>query len=133
MSNDMPADDGSVGDDETLLRHFPPVFWILDKLTGTHRLSSQAFSQSTRPPGGMSVNREMPMRDAGLEPTHFLPAPEFGLARLVARDLRAMTLVIRATPITGNPFHAEVWGLRKAIQRRLAETAEIVRQPNLGR
>lgn len=77
----------------------------------------------------MSVNREAPMRADGLPATYFLPDPEFGLARLNTGELRALGLPVGATPVAGNPYHAEVWGIRKAIAKRLADMAEIIKPP----
>lgn len=80
----------------------------------------------------MSVNQERPMQAAGLPPTHFLPDQAFGLARLITGPLRGLGLLVGATPLDGNPYHAEVWGIGKAAQKRMAEIAMIVKAPNQG-
>lgn len=104
-----PHDDPDIDDADGLLRRIDPdnhVVW--DKNLGCHRLSSGAFSESSTPNGGMSVELEKLMQTAGHDPLSGLSAG-WGLVRLIAGELRKMNCLVGSNPLPENPYHGEVW------------------------
>jgi len=111
--NVIPYDDPDIRRDDGLIRYIHPTHVVPDKNTGKRRLSSAAFSGSSSPPSGMSVDLERPMRDAGLNSLARLPNSDFGAVRLLAGDMRGLGHKVGRNPLPDNPYHGEVWGIGK--------------------
>ena len=78
------------------------------------RLSSAVFKESSPKGSGKSVDLEMLIEEAGLNPRAFVTTPRWiGSICYLAQSLRDLGFDIGSHPITGefeNPYHGEVWG-----------------------
>jgi len=107
--NILPYDDPDIRGDDGLFRRIDPDnHVIMDRNMGCRRLSSAAFSESSRVPGGMSVDVERCMQAHGLDPLDDIPE-DWGLVRLVTEDLRADGHKVGSHRLPDRPCHAEVW------------------------
>lgn len=131
--NVIPHDDPGIQNDDGLIRHINPEHHIIfDKNAGCNRLSSGAFAESSKPPGGMSVNLERPMTVAGLTSLEMLPNANFGAVRLIAGDMRELRHRVGSDPRPDNPYHGAVWDIprnRKA-KRQIMERIEWLKKPD---
>lgn len=128
--NVKPYDDPDIGNADGLLRYIDPDNHLTpDKNTGQWRISSGAFSESSHPGGGMSVDLERPLIAATGSNMGRLPTPDFGLVRLVTGDMRQLGCDVGSTPKKGNPFHCDVWGISKRLRREISAKASIIKKP----
>lgn len=112
-----PYDEVEIGPEDTIIRRIAPKYHVIwDENRGCHRVSSVAFSKSSGPNGGMSVDIEKLISEAGILPQVFVTTPVFtGSVCFPANAVRALDLQIGYDPIvdvpnvTDNPFHGEVW------------------------
>jgi len=105
----VPHDDPDIGDDDGLLRRIDPDYHVVeDKNLGCHRLSSMAFSETSVPNGGMSIDLEQLMQADGHDPLDGLDEG-WGLVRLIAGQLRQQNCLVGSDPLPTNPYHGEVW------------------------
>jgi len=94
-----------------------------DQKTGAKRISSIAYQASTGVHGGMSVDLERSVLDAGLDVAAFVTTPQWiGSVRFEAQFLRAEGFQVGFDPLPENSHHGEVWGAfsrgqRKRLQR----------------
>jgi hypothetical protein len=91
----LPHDDPDIADADGLLRYIDPdnhLVW--DDNLGRYRVSSAAFSESSTPNGGMSVDLERSMVAAGLTHEARLPNHRWGVARLLAGNMRRLGLQV---------------------------------------
>ena len=111
-------DNADIADDETLIRRIDPenhFSWDHDRQA--QRLSTKAFSSSSQPPYGMSVDVLGLMRSAQIDPVAFVTSPKYtgsvafpaGVARGVGMRVGYDPLDATATD-PANPYHAEIWG-----------------------
>ncbi len=130
--NVFPYDDPDIRSDDGLIRHINPDYHLVpDQNTGELRLSTGAFSGSTNPPRGMSVDLERPMREAGLDSLAMLPNSDFGAVRLIAGEIRELGHQVGRNPRPRNPYHGEVWGIGRGrtAKKRVMEKAVWLKKP----
>lgn len=105
----VPHNDPDIDAADGLLRRIDPVNHVVwDKKLGRYRVSSGAFSESSVPNGGMSVDLEELMLAAGHDPVSDLDT-DWGLVRLIAGQLRNKNCLVGSDPLPDNPYHGEVW------------------------
>jgi len=125
-----PHDDATISNDDRVIRYIHPVHGvILDANLGRQRLSSGAFSASSVPHYGMSVDVERWMHEAGLSSLGRLPTPSYGAVVLQAGAMRGLGLMVGGSPIADNPFHAEIWRVKGKIRARIRDLAQWLKQP----
>lgn len=98
-----------------------------EKYPGKKRISgSMAFRPSTGENGGMSVDLESLIVEAGVDARAFVASPEWvGAVRFTAGAVRAEGFMVGYDPMPNNPYHGQVWGrFSKQVQKRLAALAE---------
>lgn len=125
-------DDADIKNNDGLIRHINPGYHIvLDKNTGRRRLSTGAFSESSKPPGGMSVDLERPMIEAGLDRLAMLPNSDFGAVRLIAGEMRELGHKVGRNPLPENPYHGQVWdiGRGRTAKKRIMEKSKWLKKP----
>lgn len=107
-----PYDEDQIDENDVVIRRINPrqhVVW--DDNLGRRRVSSKAFSPSSRSNGGMSVDIEALIVADGHDPHEYVTTPIFtGSVALRAGDARALQLRIGYDPLPDNPYHGEVWG-----------------------
>ena len=120
----QPHDHDEIGPGDGIIRRISEKQLIVDKV-GQRRISSIAFKPSTGPNGGMSVDLERSIIDAGLDPQTHVTTPYWtGSVRFEAGAIREEGFQVGYHPLTDNPHHGEVWGdFSKARQRRLQALA----------
>jgi hypothetical protein len=84
------------------------------------RISTKAFSSSTSPPYGMSVDVLGLIQKANIDPLKFVTSPKYtGSVKLSVGSVRSVGLRVGYDPLEAtaalpaNPYHAEVWGSPK--------------------
>lgn len=135
----QPFDDPAIAADDGLIRRIRPEWIVPGGVPGSLRVSSQAFKPSSSD-GGVSVDLERKLHAAGLDYLYSLRGfPNFGAARLAARQARSMGLQVGADPLLEtepggpNPYHAQIWGVAtKSTERRLSKlaTLQMLEWPN---
>jgi hypothetical protein len=128
--NVLPHDDPDIEDGDGLLRYIDPdnhLVW--DDNLGRYRVSSAAFSESSTPNGGMSVDIEQSMVAAGLAREARLPNPRWGIARLLAGNMRQLGLQVGSDSLPENPHHGAVWGIgrNRRLRKVICGQAEYLR------
>ena len=85
-----------------------------------------AFKASTGVNGGMSVDLQTQIEEAGLDARSYVSTPRWmGSLRLEAGPLRAEGFDVGFDPLNNNPYHGEVWGaFSKSKQKRLRELCQ---------
>lgn len=74
------------------------------------RISSKAFSPSTGPDAGMSVDIEKLIVAGGEDPKTYVVTPVFtGAVAISASAARSLGLWVGYDPLDDNPYHGEVW------------------------
>lgn len=118
-------DDAGIGPDEVLIRRINPAEHVVpDENIGGYRLSTKAFSSSSQPPYGMSVDVLGLMLVAGISPQDFVTSPKYiASVKFTAGAARATGLWVGFDPILddginlANPYHAEVWSQPNPAQK----------------
>lgn len=78
---------------------------------GGLRLSSMAFQASSGGNGGMSVDLQREIEEAGRDARAYVTSPVWtGSVRFTAATLRALDYRVGFDPLATNPYHGEVWG-----------------------
>ena len=95
---------------------------ITDPQTGIRRVQSGAYSESSDPNGGMSVDIEEWMIADGLDPLHYVADAAHGAKRINAGALRTQGFQVGWDPQPDNPHHGAVWGLGTPKRRRRVAT-----------
>lgn len=120
--NVIPHDHHGIGSADGIIRRIPEN-WIVTESNGRRRLSSMAFSPSSGPHGGMSVDLQAQIEEAGLDCCEFLSttSPQcVGSIRFEAGALRGQGFKVGFDPQPLNPYHGEVWGhYTGAMKRRI--------------
>jgi hypothetical protein len=121
----IPHDHGGILPDDGVIRRVSPHHFVYDAKIQGKRLSSMAFKPSTGERGGMSVDLQRLIEEAGLNPkTYIMSPPWIGAVRFTAGELRAEGLKVGYDPVADNPYHGQVWGtFSKQTQKRLAALA----------
>lgn len=103
--------------EEVLIRRVNPTEHVVsDENLGGFRLSTKAFSSSSEPPYGMSVDVLGLMTKAGIDPRSFVTTPKYTASvQFSAGAARTAGLWVGYHPLekdgtnAANPYHAEVW------------------------
>ena len=84
-----------------------------------------AFSPSSGAHGGMSVDLQTQIEEAGCNCHEYVTSPVWlGSVRFEAGALRREGLQVGFHPLDQNPYHGEVWGnFSNAMKRRLLHLA----------
>lgn len=126
----LPHNDPEISDVSDLIRHIHPQYpLVFDENTGQQRISSAAFSPSSVPGGGMSVDLEQKLSAAGLPSGAFVPQG-MGAVRLNTGRVRALILDVGSDPTPKSPCHGQVWGIRNSSRQKLRRLAEWVTRPD---
>jgi hypothetical protein len=125
--NVLPHDHDGITASDGVIRRIQEN-WLVDdpKVISGKRITSMAFKPSSGPNGGMSVDLEQLVQEAGKDTKAFVTTPRWiGSIRYTAGALRAEGFQVGFHPIPENPFHGEVWGeFSKLQQGRLRNIAE---------
>ncbi|MBB4583067.1 hypothetical protein GGE45_005431 [Rhizobium aethiopicum] len=108
----VPHDHPEILDAHGVLRRISPYHFVKDeKAPAGRRLSSLAFQASSGENGGMSVDLENSILEAGHDPRQYVVQPPFiGAVRFTAKGLRNLGFKVGYHPVPGNDHHGEVWG-----------------------
>jgi hypothetical protein len=111
----VPYDDPNIGNEEVLIRQINFEQHVVpDENTSGQRISSKAYSPSSEPNGGMSVDILGLMESDGIDSKEFVTTPVFtGSVAFKANVARDLDLLVGSEPIKDNPYHGEVWGARR--------------------
>lgn len=112
-----PYDEPNIKNEDTIIRRINPRQHIVrDDNNGCDRVSTKAFSASTEPNGGMSVDILKLIENAGVNAKEFVITPVFtGSVVFAAGAARKIGLLVGYDPLEGvsgvqdNPHHGEVW------------------------
>lgn len=117
----IPHDHAEILPGHRVIRRIPEN-WI-DRKGPKPRISSQAYKPSSGPNGGMSIDLEQSIIDAGLVPGEFVTNPRWvGAVIFNVGDLRNLGFRVGYDPLDENPHHGEVWGnFSRANQRSLSQ------------
>jgi hypothetical protein len=119
----VPHDHTGIGPHDGVIRRISEKQIVTDK-DGRKRLSSKAFQPSSSIDGGMSVDLEVSILEAGLNPKSYVTTPRWtGSVRFEAGALRNEGLRVGFNPLPENPHHGEVWGDFSQITEAPASTA----------
>lgn len=123
-------DDPSVADDVRLLRRIPPRHFYFDQNLQRWRPSSAAF-EDDEDGDPMSVYREDVIRREGGQPARVLSGhSDYGLAALMAGQVRSRNQTVFSAPLPEEASHAKVCGPKpKATTRWFARQADWVVPP----
>lgn len=106
----IPHDHAGIAPSDGVIRRISDNQVVADK-NGQRRISSKAFQGSSEINGGMSVDLERSIVDAGLDPKAFVTTPRWiGSVRFEAGTLRSEGFRVGFHPLPENPHHGEVWG-----------------------
>jgi hypothetical protein len=119
-----PHDHQEILADDGVIRRISPHLVVIDK-DGTKRLSSMAFqAASPTQGGGMSVDLQREIEEAGVNAKEFVShQPWIGAVRFTAKMIRDAGFSVGYDPLPPeNPYHGEVWGTfttgnKKKLQR----------------
>jgi hypothetical protein len=128
--NTLPHDHDEIRNEHHVIRHITPYDLYPDRQTHIRRVQSGAYSESSDPHGGMSVDIEEWMIADGLDPLHYVEDPSHGAKRLSVRELRALGFQIGWDPRSDNSHHGAVWGIGNGSKRkrRVAGLAVTIRE-----
>jgi hypothetical protein len=120
----LPHDHEGISAGDGVIRRISELQIVLDK-SGGRRLSSMAFKASAGENGGMSVDLEALIVEAGEDPRRYVTTPRWtGSVRFEADRLREEKFSVGYDPLPDNPCHGEVWGaFTKSQQRNLRRMA----------
>lgn len=130
----VPHDHSEIKSQDRIIRRISHEQVVLGRDGQTQRISSMAYAPSDGNNGGMSVDLETQILEAGLNPVTYVTSPRWvGSVWFTAGALRAESLQVGYDPIDSNPHHGEVWGTKpRSKKRRLSELAQwYVEIPNV--
>ena len=111
LGNIQPHDHVGIAADDGIIRRVSEQQIVADGKTGQRRLSSMVFKTSSGPNGGMSVDLERSIIEAGIDPKGYVTTPRWmGSIRFLAGALRDEQMQVGFNPLPDNPHHGEVWG-----------------------
>lgn len=122
----IPHDHAGICDSDGVIRRISPQHLVYDEKIGGKRISSLAFQPSTGDRGGMAIDLQRLIEEAGLDARAFVSSPPWiGAVRFTAQALRGEGLDVGFHPLPENPYHGEVWGgFSKRVKHRLLALAE---------
>lgn len=128
-----PHDHVGILNQHGVIRRISAQHLVDDEKVAGKRVSTLAFSPSSGVNGGMSVDLENSIIEAGLNPQAYVVSPPFlGAVRFTAGSLRAQEFSVGYDPMPDNPHHGEVWGnFTRSKKKWLQETAEMYVQPKV--
>ena len=120
----VPHDHAEIANDSGVIRRISD-YYLTPGPSGKRQVSTMALQQSKGVNGGMSVDLEQSILEAGIDVITHVTSPQFlGSIRFVASELRSEDLMVGYDPLPDNAHHGEVWGnLSKGKQRRLLKKA----------
>lgn len=94
-----------------IIRRVSELQVVFDPKINGRRLSSLALKPSSGLNGGLSVDLQRQIEEAGLDAKTYVTTPRWtGSIRFDAAQLRAEEFLIGYDPLLDNPYHGEVWG-----------------------
>ena len=107
-----PYDDADIAWDDVVIRRINPQYHVVfDNNRQCNRISSKAYSPSSGPNAGMSIDVEKLVVAAERHPHRFVVDPVFtGAVAFSASAVRSLGLWVGYEPLPDNPYHGEVWG-----------------------
>jgi hypothetical protein len=125
----QPHDHAEIGAGDGVIRRISALQTVVKD--GQRKISSIAYKASGDTNGGMSVDLERFINDAGHDVATWVTSPRWiGSVRFTAGFLRSQAFKVGYDPIAAadnepaNPFHGEVWGqFTKGKQRALQQAA----------
>lgn len=122
----IPHDDPDILPEHGIIRRVSEELLVNDEKLGGRRISTFAFNPSSGVNGGLSVDLQNEIEEAGLDAKAYVTTPQWvGSVRIEAQLLRDEGFIIGSDPIESNPYHGEVWGLfTKGKRRRLLAMCE---------
>lgn len=117
----IPHDHPEIKDSDGIIRRVSEEQLVFDEKLGCKRISSKLFRASSGHNGGMSVDLQVQIEEAGLDARLYVTTPKWiGSVRLKAGSLREKKLKVGCEPSRNNPYHGEVWGdFSRTTQRHL--------------
>ena len=106
------SDNESFHPDDLLIRQIVYAHTVPDDNTGHRRVSSKAFSNSRREPGGMSVDIQSLIQKDHEDPKEFIKLNRNGWGSVSFRveKLYFKEFTIKYCKTDTNDYHGEVWG-----------------------
>ncbi|WP_129587732.1 hypothetical protein [Herbaspirillum robiniae] len=129
----IPHDHPEILNDSGIIRRVHEEFVVTDpKARSGRRLSTSTLSASSGENGGMSVDLEQLILEAGQVPADYVTTPRWiASVRFQAHQLRAAGFQIGYDPVPespteqANPCHGQVWGnFTKGVQKRLLKQCD---------
>ena len=131
----LPHDHDGILPDDGIIRRIPSRHVIDDDKIGGRRISSMAFEPSSGLNGGMSVDLQRLIEEAGHNAREFVISSGWvGAVRFNAADFRREGLQVGFDPLIDNLYHGEVWGkFTRAKKRKLLQLCKwFVEIPNVS-
>lgn len=129
----IPHDHAGILQEHGIIRRISEQLIVYDDKSGGRRIaSSLAFKASSGSYGGMSVDLQHQIEEAGLDAVRYVTTPRWiGSVHFQAGQLRLIGLMIGPDPIeekegiVPNPYHGQVWGgFTRQQQKSLREQCE---------
>lgn len=119
-----PYDESGIGADDLIIRRINPHYHVIfDDNRQCRRISSKAYSPSSGPDAGMSIDVEQLIITAGQQPQQYVVDPVFtGAVAFSASSIRSLGLWIGYEPVHDNPYHGEVWGANPSRHNKFTKT-----------
>ena len=106
----VPHDHPQINSDDRLIRRVSSRHHVVED-RGVRRLSSLVFKPSSGQNGGISVDLETQVVEAGLDPVkHVMVPPWIGSVVISAGAARQAGMRVGYHPLEHNPYHGEIWG-----------------------
>jgi hypothetical protein len=107
-----PHDHPDIKNQDGIIRRVASHHIVVDpKAVGGHRPSSSLFNPSSGKAGGVSIDLQRPIEEAGMNSKGFVSNPPWlGAIILKAQDFRTESLIVGYDPVPENPYHGQVWG-----------------------
>lgn len=127
----LPHDHPEIHNDDGVIRRVAASQWVDDPKVSGKRASTAVFRESSGSNGGMSVDLQKLIEEAGLDAREYVATPRWnGAVRFSAGELRGEGLMVGCDPLDENKYHGEVWGnFTKGVQRHLVSMAKIFVPP----
>lgn len=121
----LPHDHDGIARDDGVIRRISPLHIVFDPKIGGNKVSTMAFEPSSELNGGLSIDLQRQIEDAGLVALAYVSEPPWlGSVRFTAGILRDEEFLVGFDPVPGNPHHGEVWGtFTKGKKRQLLKLA----------
>jgi hypothetical protein len=121
-----------IPDESFILRSIPKIH-LKDAENGMRRLSKGAFSGSSEkrdPTMGMSSSGQAMMKEDDIPNDEALKPGHGALVRLPVGELRRLGLQVGVDRNDDNPYHVQVWGIKKNHRTKILRLAEWVIRPD---